>query len=390
MAAIIVKNTRVILEDRVVNGGVAVDNGVISRIFEGVPDFAAETVIDGKGLYLSPGFIDTHCHGAGGCDYMDGTVLAMETAAKTQLRFGATTIVPTALSGTTEEILRFLKHFKLLKSSMQDGPHLPGVHLEGPYFSQAQCGAQNPEIIRNPKPVEYIKIINEADGDICLWSAAPELKGAMEFGRYCSMNGIICSVGHSDADWEHMERARMNGFSRITHLYSACSTLRRIGGYRYLGVVESSFLLKDVMVEVIADGCHIPPELIRLVYENKGADRMILVTDSMRAAGTDAKTSVLGSLSGGLDVLIEDGVAKMTDRKAFAGSIATCDRLVRTVYKCGIPLYDAVKMASLTPARSIGISSVTGSISVGKCADLILFDDDIQVKWRMLGGKIIK
>ena len=390
MAATIIKNARIILEDSVIDGGVTVENGVIIRIFEGDPAFSAETVIDGRGLYLSPGFIDTHCHGAGGCDYMDGSVSAMETAAKTQLRFGATTIVPTALSGTEEEILNFIKYFKILKANMQNGPHLPGIHLEGPYFNRTQCGAQNPKIIRNPMQEEYTKIIKEAEGDSCLWSAAPELEGAMEFGRYCSMKGIICSAGHSDALWEQMEKARLNGFGRITHLYSACSTIKRIDGYRHLGVVESAFLLKDVIVEIIADGRHIPPELIRLVYEIKGADHVVLVTDSMRAAGTDTYTSVLGSLTGGLEVVIEDGVAKMADRKAFAGSIATCDVLVRTALKCGIPLCDAVKMASLTPAHSIGISSVTGSVSVGKYADLIMFDDDIQVKWCMVSGKIVK
>lgn len=390
MAATVIKNVRVILEDRVINGGAAVENGIISRIFEGNPDFSAEIVIDGGGLYLSPGFIDTHCHGASGCDYMDGTVMAMETAARTQLAFGATSVVPTALSGTTEQILKFIKNFQVLKSNMRNGPRMPGVHLEGPYFSAAQCGAQDPELIRAPRPEEYKKIIDEAHGEICLWSAAPELEGAMEFGRYCARNHIICSAGHSDAQWSHMETAWMNGFSRVTHLYSACSTVRRIGGYRYLGVVESAFLLKNMIVEIIADGCHIPPELIRMVYENKGADRIVLVTDSMRAAGTDAKTSVLGSLSEGQEVIIEDGVAKMADRKAFAGSVATCDRLVRTARKCGIPLCEAVKMASLTPAYSIGISSATGSIAVGKYADLILFDDEIHVKWCMVGGKTIR
>lgn len=391
MKEIWITNARCIFPDGIKEKTVVVKDGQIFDFPDDICPPPEAVVVDAQGKYLSPGFIDTHTHGAGGCDYMDGSCEAMITAAKTQLKHGATTIVPTPLAAAQEEILHTLRVYQTVKQSMKDGPHLAGLHLEGPYFAMSQRGAQPPQYIRVPKAEEYMEIMELAAGDIRIWSLAPELDGAMELIKVCQRSGIRTSVGHSDAAYETVQQAYELGCKRITHLYSACSTITRVNGYRRLGVVESAFLLKDMYVELIADGCHLPPALIRLVYDAKGADRICLVTDSMRAAGTDATTSVLGSLQNGTEIIIEDGVAKMPSRECFAGSIATCDRLVRVAWKqAKIPLHEAVKMAATTPAASVGLADKTGSIALGKAADLILFDEDINVSWHMVGGNIIE
>lgn len=390
MSKILIKNASCILPDSIRRRDVLVSDGKIADFPQQFDEKNADQVVDAAGRYLSPGFIDTHTHGAGGCDYMDGTSEAIVTAARMELKHGATTVVPTMLSSSYEEMADTICHYKDAKKNLVNGPHLAGMHMEGPYFSANQCGAQNPKYIRAPDPEEYRKLIELAGGDIILWSLAPELDGAMDMIRYCSNQGIRTSAAHSDAVYEEVCEAYALGCKRITHLYSACSTIVRVNGFRKLGIVESAFTLKDMCVELIADGCHLPPELIRMVYDAKGPDKICLITDSMRAAGTDAETSILGGLKHGVEIVIEDGVAKMPGKLSFAGSIATCDRLVRVAcHEARIPLYDAVKMAATTPANSIGIGERTGSIELGKDADLLLFDDDINISWYMVGGEII-
>lgn len=379
----VITNARVVFPDRIRTGGVVLDGGKISAVFEG--DFRGASgsleLIDAGGLYLSPGWIDLHAHGAGGSDYMDGTPQAMEQAAKTQLRHGVTGVVPTALSGSREELRAVVDNFHLVKERMKDGPNLLGLHFEGPYFSPVQCGAQDPAFLRIPDPAEYEELVEKAAGAVKLWSSAPELPGALDLGRYLQKHGVVAAIGHSDAEYRQAEAAWENGYSHITHLYSAMSTIHRVDGYRRLGVAEAAYLLEGFTVELITDGCHLPPELIQLVYRLKGPDKICLITDSMRGAGMPEGKSLLGSLKNGQEVVIEHGVAWMPDHSSFAGSVATGDRLVRVVHQeCGIPLWDAVRMASLTPARVLGLDAQKGSITAGKDADLLLFDDAIDIK----------
>lgn len=337
-------------------------------------------VIDVKGAYISPGFIDLHTHGAGGCDFMDGTIDSVKKAVLTHLYHGTTTLLPTTLSygvASIEEAIR------LIKKAAEDLylPNIPGVHLEGPYFSLQQAGAQDPAYITSPVRKEYESLIKQAQGFIKRWSFAPELEGGKEFCEYLVGHGISPSVGHSNAEYADVLQVYQRGCKMVTHLYSGMSTIVRKDAYRVLGVVESAYLLDDMVVEVIADGKHLPVELLQLIYKYKGADKICMVTDSMRGAGMPDGTSVLGRLQGGIPCIIEDGVAKLTNRSAFAGSVATFDRLVRVFYKdVGVSLENCVKMASTTPARMIGLGGSKGKIQKGYDADIVVFDEDVQVK----------
>ncbi len=234
---------------------------------------------------------------------------------------------------------------------------------------------------------EYEPIVRNYK-DIIRWSAAPELKGAMEFGRFMTRHGILPSIAHTDATYEEVIEAFENGFTHMTHLYSAMSGVTRRNAFRYAGVIESAFLIDEMTVEIIADGVHLPQSLLQLIYKTKGASRIALVTDSMRAAGMDGGTSILGSLKGGQEIIVEDGVAKMPDRKAFAGSVATADRLVRTMVNlAGVNLQEAIRMITSTPARICGVYDQRGSIAVGKLADLVIFDDQINIHKTFIHGK---
>lgn len=343
-------------------------------------DFPGAEIIDVQGAYIAPGFIDIHTHGAGGYDFMDGTVDAVKQAAIMHLHHGTTTLLPTTLSygmASIEEAVRQVKE----ASTDPALPNIPGVHLEGPYFSPEQAGAQAPAYITPPVKSDYERIVEMAGGFIRRWSYAPELEGAREFCEYLVQHGISPSVGHSNAEYCHVLDAYEAGCRMVTHLYSGMSTIVRKNAYRVLGVVESAYLLDDMVVEVIADGCHLPPELLRLVYKSKGPDNICMVTDSMRGAGMPEGPSVLGRIQDGMPCVIEDGVAKLKDRTAFAGSVATFDRLVRVFHKeAGVPLEDCVKMASTTPARMLGLSQSKGKLCVGYDADIVVFDEDIRVK----------
>lgn len=336
--------------------------------------------VSADGLYLSHGFIDIHVHGGGGADFMDGTEDAWRTAAALHLRHGTTCMTPTTLSATTEELMGAFAVFYRCRNELQDGARLLGLHLEGPYFSPAQSGAQDPTQLRNPDPAECEKILDRCP-DILRWSLAPELPGALEMGRLLARRGIVAAIGHSDATYAQVCAAVQAGYTHVTHLYSATSTVTRENGFRRGGIVESAYLLPELTSEIIADGCHLPPELLQMAYRFIGPKRLALITDAMRGAGQTGGESILGSLRCGQKVIIEDGVAKMPDRKAFAGSVCTADRLVRNmVTLAGASLPDAIEMMTATPARIIGRGHITGTVAPGRKADLVLFDENIHIR----------
>jgi N-acetylglucosamine-6-phosphate deacetylase len=346
-------------------------------------------MIDAEGMYISPGFIDIHTHGGGGYDFMDGTIEAYIGAAEKHAEHGTTAIVPTTLTSTIEELKKTLCVFAEAREMKHIGAELLGLHLEGPYFSITQKGAQDPKYIKNPEPDEYEAILGWSK-DIIRWSAAPELDGAMEFGRTLRNRGILASIAHSDAISSVVEEAFENGFTHVTHLYSAMSGVKRINAYRYGGIIESALLMDEMTVEIIADGSHLPAELLKLIYKIKGASGIALVTDSMRAAGMPEGESIIGSLQGGQKIIVEDGVAKLPDRTAFAGSTATADRLVRNmIHMAGVPLADAIRMMTSTPARIIGIDGRKGILAPGKDADLVMFDENIDIKMTMVRGQVV-
>lgn len=357
-------------------------SGIHDRCRKTDPDYQ---VIDAEGQYAAPGFIDLHTHGGGGSDFMDGTAEAILQAADAHLRHGTTSMLPTTLSGDLDETLEFLGTFTQVKESSAKTVNLLGVHLEGPYFSMNQRGAQDPVYLMPPKPEHYKKIL-EASPYPLRWSFAPELEGAVDFLLELRKHGVLPSIGHSDGTYEDVAAAFEGGATHATHLFSCMSTITRDHGFRHSGVLESAMLIDEMTVELIADGCHVPPELLNMVYKSKGADKIALVTDSMRAAGTDEKECLLGSLKNGQKALIEDGVAKLPDRSAFAGSIATMDRLVRTALAAGIPLCDSIKMVTSTPAKLLGLKS-KGVLFPGNDADLVLFDRDITVSDVWVGGE---
>jgi N-acetylglucosamine-6-phosphate deacetylase len=219
------------------------------------------------------------------------------------------------------------------------------------------------------------------------WSAAPELKGAIEFGKYVISKGVLAAIAHTDAIYEEALEAFENGYTLATHLYSGMLGVTRRNAYRYAGVVEAAFLIDGMDVEIIADGIHLPPPLLKLVYKIKGAKR---TADAMRAAGMPPGDSILGCLKSGLKVIVEDGVAKLPDRSSFAGSVATANLLVRNMIKMAdVPLTEAVEMATLTPATIMNIAGNKGSIAIGKDADLVIFDEDINIEKTIIKGKVI-
>ena len=386
-----ITNGVVLTPYRAIPGGtLVIENGQITAVLENGSETPAVPEINAQGKYISTGFIELHVHGGGGHDFMDGSVEAFLEIAKTHARFGITAMVPTTLTSSQESLFRTLELYGEANQANQNGAKFLGMHLEGPYFAMSQRGAQDPRYIRNPDPAEYREIIRRANGAVTRWSIAPELPGALEMGRFLRSEGIIASVAHTEAIHEDVVLAAENGYSLMTHLYSAMLGVTRRNAFRYAGAVESAFLLDEMDVEIITDGIHLPPPLLQLIYKIKGPDRIALITDAMRAASLPPGDSILGPLDNGLKVLVEDGVAKLPDRLSFAGSVATADRLLRTMtQQAHVPLLDAVKMMTATPARIMGKQDSLGSLTVGKAADVVLFDENIDVSMTIIDGKIV-
>lgn len=382
-------NGKIISPYRIFEGTVIIEGSKIREVVQGNVEIAGATVIDAKGKYISPGFIDIHVHGGGGHDFMDGSEEAFLKIAETHAQYGTTGLMPTTLTSELDELYHTLELYKQANQNNTKGAQFLGMHLEGPYFAMTQRGAQDPRYIRNPDPKEYMEILSRSN-DIKRWSAAPELKGAIEFGNHLRSKGILVAMAHTDAIYEEALEAFEAGFTLGTHFYSCMSGVTRRNCFRYAGVIETAYLLDEMDVEIIADGVHLPAPLLKLIYKIKGPDRIALITDSMRAAGMPPGDSILGSKHNGLKVLVEDGVAKLPDRTSFAGSVATSDRLVRTMISIAdVPLSEAVKMAAQTPANILGLGSSKGSITKGKDADIVIFDDNIQVSTTIVGGRVI-
>ena len=358
-------------------------------ICEGNIDAPDAVEIDVQGQYVAPGFIDIHVHGGGGHDFMDSTLEAFLGVAETHARFGTTSLVPTTLTAGKNELLHTLAVYEEADRQNERGAAFLGMHIEGPYFSMEQRGAQDPRYIRDPDPEEYMEILN-ASSSIKRWSVAPERNGAMEFGRVLRSRGVLPSIAHTNAVYDDVIRAIEHGYTLATHFYSGMSGVTRRDAFRFGGVIESGYLIDEMDVEIIADGRHLPADLLKLIYKVKGTDRIALITDAMRAAALPPGESILGSLEDGMRVIVEDGVAKLPDRTAFAGSVATADWLVRTmVNKAEVPLTDAVRMLTATPARIIGVADRKGTLSVGMDADGVTFGVDVAVRTTIIGGKTI-
>jgi len=339
-------------------------------------------LVDAKGMYVVPGGVEIHCHGGGGGDFMEGTEEAFNKAITAHMKHGTTSIFPTLSSSSVEMINRAADTC----TRMMEEPDSPilGLHLEGHYLNQKMAGGQIPEYIKDPDPKEYIPIVEEWK---CIkrWDAAPELPGAMQFGKYISGKGILASVAHTQAEFEDIRAAWEAGYSHATHFYNAMPGFHKRREYKYEGTVESIYLIDDMTVEVVADGIHVPPTILRLVYKIKGPERACVITDALACACAEDAAAFDPR------VIIEDGVCKLADHSALAGSVATMDRLIRTlVQRADIPLEDAIRMASETPSKIMGVYDRKGSLSKGKDADIMIFDNDLNLRsvWAM--GKLVE
>ena len=376
-------NAKVVLSDRVLDGGCVVfEDGIITYV--GEADQPADEVFDASGNYLLAGFVDIHCHGGGGYDFMDASPDEMRKISEFHLSHGTTTLVATTLTDTWESIEHSLDNFAALG---EDRLTLHGVHLEGPWFSPKQCGAQSTDQMEKPSG-EKLKALKSKYPFIERISLAPEIDEKFDTGRVAVELGMIAAIGHTDADFDTTVEAADNGYTLVTHLYSGMRGVVRKNAYREAGCVEGSLFDDRLTVETIADGKHLPAGILKLVYKCKGADRICLVTDSTRGAGSkDGETMMLGKLVGGTLAIIEDGVAKLPDRQSFAGSIATTDRLFRTVRSLvGVSLPEISRMISATPARVMGYSD-RGRIEVGLRADLVIMDKDFNINKIYLKGE---
>ena len=367
-------------------GGVVMEGGTILSVFEGELQEHTDTVTDAHGLYISPGFIDLHTHGGGGFDFMDGTAEAFISAAKIHMQYGTTSLLPTTMTAADDELLQAFASYRKAKADMRGGPNLPGLHLEGPYLNPAKSGAQDARFLQLPD-TEHTAIVTENADLIARVSLAPELPGALPFAAALRKLGIQVSIGHSAAQYGDVLRACEHGVSSVTHLYSGNSMFTRLNGRRVLGIVESAFLIDELAVEIIGDGIHLPPELLKLILKQKSHDKICLITDSMRGAGLrEGQTVKLGSLQNGQDVVLQNGVAWLKNRHNFAGSTCTMDRCVRTlVQQAGVAVEDAVRMATLNPARMMRLDQ-KGVLATGMDADICVFNQNIEIQSVYVGG----
>ncbi len=375
-----IKSDKIIVGESIFDGYVYAENGKIVEISK--EEKPCEENYDFTGKYVSAGFIDMHTHGAGGYAFMNSTVEDVINGCDYHLAHGTTSIVPTISAGEFETMKQAVVNIHSAKGKTKG--NLLGAHLEGPYLSPKQAGAQCPVFITPPKKQDYESLIEEYGESITRWTYAPENDINGEFCKYLTEHNIIASAGHTDAKYQDMQVAIENGCNLITHLYSCTSTVTRDHGFRSLGVIESAYLRDELYVEIIADGKHLPPDLIKMIIKIKGMDKVALITDSLEIAGTDIKEGVMS----GTEFIVEDGVCKLKDRSAFAGSVATADRLIQTlVNECGFTIPTAVKMLTEVPAKILNVNK--GKIEKGYDADIVVFDEIISIQNIFVSGQLV-
>ena len=363
------------------DGSVLMSDGKILEVTNSDLAVIGAKVVDAKGMYIVPGFVAMNIHGGGGFDFSDCTEEAFEGAVAAHQRYGATTIFPTVLARDLAKIEQAAEVCERVMKK-NDGPVL-GLHIEGPYLNPKMAASLFVDRESDPDPAEYEELL-ERTRCVRRWDASPELPGALEFARHLKAKGILAAISHTEAEFDLIRTAYEAGFTHAAHFYNAMPGFHKRREYKYEGTVESVYLMNDMTVEVIADGRHLPPTILRLVYKLKGVERTCLVTDALACSANEGKP---------LDdprIIIEDGVCKLADHSSLVGSIATMDTLVRTmVQKADIPLADAIRMASETPARLMGVSDRTGTLQKGKDADVVILDRKLNVRavWSM--GRLV-
>ncbi|MBQ9973879.1 MAG: N-acetylglucosamine-6-phosphate deacetylase [Oscillospiraceae bacterium] len=342
--------------------------------------------------YIAPGFIDIHNHGAMGHDYMEATAEAFDAVRRHLTRHGVTATQPTTVSAPLTQLADFFKAYRSYQSQAgEDMCRFVGIHIEGPYIASAAKGAHQLDTLLTPAKDGYGWLLDNRDiiGEV---TVAPELAGMPQMIRDLRQAGIVVSGGHDAAEPEDIEAAAEAGMSHCTHIYCAMSTLHKTNGQRRHGLCEHAMTHSNITAEMIADNHHVPPLLAKMIHKAKGADHVCLVSDAIAPAGLP-ESDELYRLGTGEDctmVRVEDGVAMVADRSCYAGSVQALDQMVRNmVFDAGLPLADAVRMASLTPAGVIGLDECCGSIAVGKRADLCMLDASLNVIRTVIAGKVV-
>ena len=378
-------NVNVVLKDRIIeNGYCCYTNGIIDYV--GEVKQTADKCIDGKGAYLMAGFIDMHIHGGFGLEFIDSTAEEMVEIAKKYLQKGTTTLVPTTSTYAMPTIEHCLDTYKTLLDENKQLT-LTGFHLEGPYFSALECGAQMPDLMQITTEEGLNKLFDKYPF-ISRISAAPEIENGMIVGKVARERGIIASVGHSAADFDTVLKAKENGYTLLTHFYSGMRGVVRVNAFRVAGAVEAGYYDDDLNIEIIADGKHLPPQLLKLITKVKPLDKICLITDAIRVGGASDGTYYKDEKFG-TEIIVEDGVAKLIDRTSFAGSICTMDRTIRVMHDlAGCTLSQITVMASENPAKLLKLSD-RGVIANGLRADLVLMDKDLQVQQVIFNGEIV-
>ncbi|MFF5173981.1 N-acetylglucosamine-6-phosphate deacetylase [Micromonospora sp. NPDC000089] len=347
-------------------GCVEIDGGRIRAVAE------YPSVRDGH--WIVPGFVDMHTHGGGGHSFTTGDAGSAREAAAFHLRHGTTTLLASLVSGPFELMRAATAAYAPL---VAEGV-LAGIHFEGPYLSAARCGAQNPEFLRDPSTDELTALIEAGDGALRMVTLAPERDGALEAIRLLTARGVVAAVGHTDATWDQARAAVAAGASVATHLFNGMRPVH----HREPGPVLALLDAPNVVCELVADGVHLHDGTLTFAATVAGPERTALITDAMAAAGMADGAYELG----GQPVTVTDGVARLTDGGAIAGSTLTMDAALRRAVAAGIPLADAVRMLATTPARAIGLGDRLGALQVGLRADLVELDDDLNVVRVMRAG----
>lgn len=379
---------RLVLADRVVDGPALLLHGARIEAVAREADLPSDVErVDVTGALVAPGLVDIHTHGALQRSFLDGTDDAFATILSEQARHGVSAVLATTSTAPLATIVAALERTRAwLAADAMPGARLVGAHVEGPYFAASQSGAQDPSNLRTPDDGSADDLLAYADV-IRILSFAPELPGAVELTRRCAALGIVAAAGHAEATDEDLAACEAWGLRHVIHLWSGQSTTVRDGPWRVPGLLEASLTSHALTGEVIADGKHLPPTLLRLAYRALGPDRLCLVSDATSGAGLpDGTPFTMGEMT----YEVADGVGMMLDRTGFAGSTTFLDGMLRVMTElAGVPLHEAVRMASLTPARVIGVDREIGSLEVGKRADLALFEADLTTRCTVIGGRLV-
>lgn len=374
----LLKNCNIIFLDKIEKGSLLIENGIIKEI--NPSETNDSNSIDCNGLYVSPGFVDVHIHGAGGYDTMDGTFEAINEISKTICKYGTTSFTPTTMTMSANDILKSMTSIKKAKLEGTDGAIVLGAHLEGPFISPSAIGAQNPNFLIAPSFENFKSMTGDAIDSVVSITMAPEVSGAKELASQLTDMGIRCSIGHTKATYEEAIEGIKCGFCHSTHLFNAMTGFT----HREPGVVGATFD-SDITTETISDGIHISYPSLRIAYKQKGIDKTLLVTDAMCACGMPDGTYALG----GQPVTVKNGAARL-ENGALAGSVLTLNKAVKNILdNSEYKLYEIIKMASYNGAKFCKVDDKKGQIKENFDADLVIFDENIDVKITIVGGKIV-